>query len=223
MKKIAKAKSGKSFGMLSVKAGIDKNPNPTAADRIAGAKMNAGKAKNGKTMKAQKGASVKERVVEKSIDLPKMGFPKGNSPGYARTKFNPGTPKGKDANKDYSTYKFTKLPGYEGIKDGQLTRKKPVKKAQDGTTQYMELPEATVTASRIVDKPTKTSSSQKSKPSNSYRDIIRRSNKMNRNQSGFSRMNPRKRFEDGGEVSMAKKGTSVKKKMMNGGKCKNGC
>ena len=39
MKKIAKAKAGKSFGMLSVKAGIDKNPNPTAADRIAGAKM----------------------------------------------------------------------------------------------------------------------------------------------------------------------------------------
>lgn len=31
---------GSSFGMLSVKAGIDKNPKPTAADRIAGAKMN---------------------------------------------------------------------------------------------------------------------------------------------------------------------------------------
>lgn len=27
------------FGMLSVKAGMDKNPNPTQADRIAGAKM----------------------------------------------------------------------------------------------------------------------------------------------------------------------------------------
>ena len=26
------------FGMLSVKAGIDNNPNPTAADRIAGAR-----------------------------------------------------------------------------------------------------------------------------------------------------------------------------------------
>ena len=33
-----KAKNGTSFGMLSVKAGIDKNPKPTAADRIAGAK-----------------------------------------------------------------------------------------------------------------------------------------------------------------------------------------
>ncbi len=29
----------KAFGMLSVKAGIDKNPKPTQADRIAGAKM----------------------------------------------------------------------------------------------------------------------------------------------------------------------------------------
>jgi len=158
MKKIAKAKSGKSFGMLSVKAGIDKNPNPTAADRIAGAKMNAGKAKNGTKVGAKK-----------------------------------------------------------------MMAKKPMKKAQMGTTQYMELPEATVTASRIVDKPTKAASSQKSKPSNSYKDIIKRSNKMNKSQSGFSRMNPRKRFEDGGEVSMAKKGTSVKKKMMNGGKCKMGC
>ena len=36
----AKAEKGSTdFGMLSVKAGIDKNPNPTKADRIAGAKM----------------------------------------------------------------------------------------------------------------------------------------------------------------------------------------
>jgi hypothetical protein len=42
-----KAEDGKktAFGMLSVKAGVDKNPNPTAADRIAGAK---GLAKSGK-------------------------------------------------------------------------------------------------------------------------------------------------------------------------------
>jgi hypothetical protein len=43
-----KAKNGSSFGMLSVKAGVDKNPKPTAADRIAGAK---GLAKYGKMMK----------------------------------------------------------------------------------------------------------------------------------------------------------------------------
>lgn len=35
-------KGGSSFGMLSVKAGYDKNPNPTAADRIAGSKMKKG-------------------------------------------------------------------------------------------------------------------------------------------------------------------------------------
>lgn len=55
MKKIEKAKAGKSFGMLSVKAGIDKNPKPTAADRIAGAKMKAaGKAKYGAKLAAKK-------------------------------------------------------------------------------------------------------------------------------------------------------------------------
>ena len=47
-KMIKKAKNGTSFGMLSVKAGIDKNPNPTQADRIAGAKKMA---KGGKASK----------------------------------------------------------------------------------------------------------------------------------------------------------------------------
>jgi hypothetical protein len=48
-----KAKNGTSFGMLSVKAGVDKNPNPTAADRIAGAKGLAKKgAKVAKKMKS---------------------------------------------------------------------------------------------------------------------------------------------------------------------------
>ena len=37
--KVSKNKKASKFGMLSVKAGIDKNPNPTQADRIAGAKM----------------------------------------------------------------------------------------------------------------------------------------------------------------------------------------
>jgi len=38
------------FGMLSVKAGMDNNPAPTQADRIAGAKMNK-KAYGGKAMR----------------------------------------------------------------------------------------------------------------------------------------------------------------------------
>jgi hypothetical protein len=46
--KMKKAKDGGAFGMLSVKAGIDKNPKPTAADRIAGAKKMA---KSGTSMK----------------------------------------------------------------------------------------------------------------------------------------------------------------------------
>jgi len=53
-----KAKGGGSdFGMLSVKAGIDKNPNPTQADRIAGAKMSGPrkKAMGGGMMRKQFG------------------------------------------------------------------------------------------------------------------------------------------------------------------------
>ena len=40
------------FGMLSVKAGIDNNPDPTHADRIAGAKgmKKGGRAKNTRRM-----------------------------------------------------------------------------------------------------------------------------------------------------------------------------
>jgi hypothetical protein len=49
-KNVEKKKS--KFGMLSVKAGIDKNPNPTQADRIAGAKMgNRKKAMGGGMMR----------------------------------------------------------------------------------------------------------------------------------------------------------------------------
>jgi hypothetical protein len=49
--KIKKAQDGGSFGMASVKAKVDNNPNPTAADRIVLAKKNAGKAKMGKSVK----------------------------------------------------------------------------------------------------------------------------------------------------------------------------
>jgi hypothetical protein len=43
------------FGMLSVKAGVDNNPKPTAADRIVGAKK---KMQKGGSTKAKFGASV---------------------------------------------------------------------------------------------------------------------------------------------------------------------
>ena len=55
-KDVEKKKKKSSFGMLSVKAGIDKNPNPTEADRIAGAKMsNRKKAMGGGMMRKQFG------------------------------------------------------------------------------------------------------------------------------------------------------------------------
>jgi hypothetical protein len=49
-----KAGGSTSFGMLSVKAGVDNNPKPTAADRIVGAKKSAGKMKAGGTIKKKK-------------------------------------------------------------------------------------------------------------------------------------------------------------------------
>lgn len=49
-----KAGGSTSFGMLSVKAGVDKNPKPTAADRIVGAKKSAGTMKKGGTVKKKK-------------------------------------------------------------------------------------------------------------------------------------------------------------------------
>ena len=41
--RVSKNKKASKFGMLSVKAGIDKNPNATYADKIAGAKMKSKK------------------------------------------------------------------------------------------------------------------------------------------------------------------------------------
>ena len=56
-------KGGKSaFGMLSVKAGVDNNPNPTAADRIVGAKKN----------KKKKGMGGKEDMMYKKGGKKKM-------------------------------------------------------------------------------------------------------------------------------------------------------
>ncbi len=49
------------FGMLSVKAGVDKNPNPTQADRIAGATM----AKGGRaTLKKAVALIIQLKMVE---------------------------------------------------------------------------------------------------------------------------------------------------------------
>lgn len=55
-KMIKKAKNGTSFGMLSVKAGVDSNPKATFADKIAGAKKMAKSGK--KVKKAQYGVDM---------------------------------------------------------------------------------------------------------------------------------------------------------------------
>lgn len=60
-KVVKKAKSG--FGMLSVKAGIDKNPKPTFADKIAGAK---GLAKGGAKLKKQAAVAIAMKKAGKS-------------------------------------------------------------------------------------------------------------------------------------------------------------
>ena len=52
-KKVEKKKSA--FGMLSVKKGIDNNPNATYADKIAGATMGRKKAMGGGMMRKQFG------------------------------------------------------------------------------------------------------------------------------------------------------------------------
>ena len=64
-KVVKKAKAGGAFGMLSVKAGIDKNPNPTQADRIAGAKKLAksGKKVAKKAVKAPKKAMAGKKMM----------------------------------------------------------------------------------------------------------------------------------------------------------------
>lgn len=69
-KKAPKAKDGKNveFGMLSVKAGIDKNPNPTAADRIAGATK---KAKSGMSVMKMGGKAAKQAAI--AIAMKKAG------------------------------------------------------------------------------------------------------------------------------------------------------
>ena len=74
-KKVEKKKS--KFGMLSVKAGIDKNPNPTQADRIAGAKMSQRKKAMGGGMMRRtfkKGGSGKDTHVTKDGRTVKKGL-----------------------------------------------------------------------------------------------------------------------------------------------------
>ena len=75
---VKKASSG--FGMLSVKAGIDKNPNPTFADKIAGAKK---KAKSGAALKKQ---AAKAIAMKKAGKAPKKAMSKKKMMGGGKCK-----------------------------------------------------------------------------------------------------------------------------------------
>ena len=57
------------FGMLSVKAGVDNNPNSTQADRIAGATMKHGGKHGGKMKKMMHGGKMSK--------MKKMNYPGG--------------------------------------------------------------------------------------------------------------------------------------------------
>jgi hypothetical protein len=63
-----KKKAQNGFGMLSVKAGVDNNPNPTFADKIAGAKK---KATSGAKMMKLGGAAAKQAAI--AIAMKKAG------------------------------------------------------------------------------------------------------------------------------------------------------
>jgi hypothetical protein len=63
-----KKKANNGFGMLSVKAGVDNNPNPTFADKIAGAKK---KATSGAKMMKLGGAAAKQAAI--AIAMKKAG------------------------------------------------------------------------------------------------------------------------------------------------------
>lgn len=64
---IRKKGGSTSFGMLSVKAGVDKNPKPTAADRIAGAKMKKGGSTDGSRLERLSNKIDKKNAAGKSV------------------------------------------------------------------------------------------------------------------------------------------------------------
>ena len=111
-----KAKGGGSdFGMLSVKKGIDNNPNPTQADRIAGAKM-------GDRKKAMGGGMMRKT------------FKKGGGADTHVTKDGRTVKKGLYYYMNRAKKRGTSKPGKGSVTDKALARsaktaKKPTKKA----------------------------------------------------------------------------------------------
>ena len=107
---------GSDFGMLSVKAGIDKNPNATQADRIAG---------------ATKG---KKRTMAMGGGMMRKEFGKGGGADTHVTKDGRTVKKGLYYYMNRAKKKGTSKPGKGSVTDKALkasakTAKKPTKKA----------------------------------------------------------------------------------------------
>ena len=107
---------GSDFGMLSVKAGIDKNPNATQADRIAG---------------ATKG---KKRTMAMGGGMMRKEFGKGGGADTHVTKDGRTVKKGLYYYMNRAKKKGTSKPGKGSVSDKALkasakTAKKPTKKA----------------------------------------------------------------------------------------------
>jgi hypothetical protein len=100
-----------SFGMLSVKAGVDKNPKPTAADRIVGAKK-----------KMQKGG-VSPSMMRTMKELDK------------KRKIGPGVPPPKDAIKNAPDAIKIPKPSFESKPMTYSDRKKLEEKNKGGSTK----------------------------------------------------------------------------------------
>ena len=66
--KLAKGGDPSKFGMLSVKAGVDKNPEPTKADKIVGATQNL---KKGGIVKKK---SSRTRIAKRGFGIAKRGY-----------------------------------------------------------------------------------------------------------------------------------------------------
>ena len=133
-KKVAKKKKD-NFGMLSVKAGIDNNPNPTKADRIVGAKMNKkAYAKTDYTKDSftphmmydpKTGKGIKTKTYEEHMALKKKGW------GHTKTAY---------AKTDYTKDSFTPHMMYDpktgkGIKTKTYEEHMALKKKGWGHTK----------------------------------------------------------------------------------------
>ena len=145
-KKGKDVKKKSAFGMLSVKAGIDKNPKPTQADRIAGAKMgDRKKAMGGGIMVQGTFKKIKKLMDESKAKKQDKARVKKMGGGMMRKEFGKGgdthvTKDGRTVKKGLYYYmnrakkRGTSEPGKGSVTDKALkasakTAKKPTKKA----------------------------------------------------------------------------------------------